>query len=235
MLGRTRGDRHGPASPDQRRGRRVLTCRGIFTGSVGPGDAHFVADVGPNLEADLVLCAGSPNGVRTRVSTLRVFSGSIPLPAAISESSSPPADSLLQPFSSFLDVSRSFAGRMRDERRPAQRPPVEDASRDLDTSNLLKLTALPLGHVMSLTPAPGFPHRRMLGLIDPDLEWTYLDPPSTSPSSWSVTAATWARSDLLIDPFQASLYRQGRHRCFETPRWRAMSTRRQLRTIGRES
>ena len=32
-------------------------------------------DVGPNLEADLVLCAGSPNGVRTRVSTLRAWSG----------------------------------------------------------------------------------------------------------------------------------------------------------------
>ena len=88
-----------------------------------------------------------------RVSTLRVFSGSIPLPAAISESSSPPADSLLQPFSSFLDVSRSFAGRMRDERRPAQRPPVEDASRDLDPSNSLKLAARPLSHVMSVTPA----------------------------------------------------------------------------------
>jgi ABC-2 type transport system permease protein len=53
------------------RGRRVLTCRGIFAGSVGPEVASSVADVAPNLACDLHVWRGSPNGVRTRVSTLR--------------------------------------------------------------------------------------------------------------------------------------------------------------------
>jgi hypothetical protein len=56
--------------------------------------------------------AGSPNGIRTRVSTLRVFSGPIPLPAATPESC---FDLRMRCFSR----SRHFLtspGRSRDER-----------------------------------------------------------------------------------------------------------------------
>ena len=74
-----------------------------------------------NRRADLRFLVCSPNGVRTRVSTLRVFSEPISLPAAMPESGSRPAGSTLQLFPSFLDVSRSFAGRMRDKRGQALR------------------------------------------------------------------------------------------------------------------
>jgi len=52
---------------------------------------------------------------RCAVSSLRVSSGPLSLPTAMLESGSGPADSMLQPFTSFLDVSQSFAGRKRDE------------------------------------------------------------------------------------------------------------------------